>query len=127
VSSCVFPSAGRNLVPRDAVLYNNVGFSPGSRPGERPEVKKGAAKIVPDYYYRTPPTASGARITRSRPKRFPPASRFYSNPYALKPPRNYPFYDSDHYYVPPKNSNNSENSAVGPVKPRVAKEKNDLY
>ena len=29
----------------------------------------------------------------------PPTSRFYNNPYAF--PAQYPYYDSDHYYVPP--------------------------
>lgn len=46
-----------------------------------------------------------------------PASRYYSNPYAL-PPRNvYPYYDVDQYYVPPTsygayNNDNPYNSTL---------------
>ena len=45
---------------------------------------------------------------------YPPASRYYSNPYAFPPQNNYPYYDSDQYYVPPKSYgtndyNNNEN------------------
>ena len=34
---------------------------------------------------------------------YPPASRYYSNPYAFPPANQYPYYDSDKYYVPPSN------------------------
>ncbi|MES2677716.1 MAG: hypothetical protein V4612_05325 [Pseudomonadota bacterium] len=30
-----------------------------------------------------------------------PASRYYSNPYAMPPQNQYPYYDGDQYYVPP--------------------------
>lgn len=117
VASC-FPAPGTNLTPRDAPLYDNVGFTPGSRPNERPEPKaKSAVKVVPDYYYRKP-DPSGAVVVEPRPVRYPPSSRFYSNPYALKPPRNFPYYDSDHYYIPPKGSDRSnEDAEVGPQAP----------
>ena len=32
---------------------------------------------------------------------YPPASRYYSNPYASPPQNQYPYYDADQYYVPP--------------------------
>ena len=31
----------------------------------------------------------------------PPTSRQYNNPYSFPPQNQYPYYDGDHYYVPP--------------------------
>ncbi len=46
-----------------------------------------------------------------------PASRYYSNPYAMPPQNQYPYYDGDQYYVPPtsygiRNQDNSPNSSA---------------
>ncbi len=115
ITSC-FPSGGYDLTGRDAHLYDNVGFEPGQRPNERPQSsQKAPVAITADYYYRTAPRNSGSVVVPSAPVEFAPASRFYSNPYSLKPPQNFPLYDSDHYYSPPKNSSYQE--YIGPQNP----------
>ncbi len=48
----------------------------------------------PDYYYYQNYQSSGA------------GSRFYNNPYSFQGPKEYPYYESDRYYVAPVNNNN---------------------
>ncbi len=117
--SCLAPS-GKNLDGRDSYLYDKVGYDPGTRP-QNGGSSSPPVQVVPDYYYRTPPVV--ARPSAPMPPRnsfsqqYPPASRFYSNPYSFNPPVAFPFYDSDQYYVPPRNVSNGEDAAnVGPQK-----------
>lgn len=52
-----------------------------------------------DGYYYSP---SGQPAYSSSPYQYQqPASRYYSNPYAMPPQNQYPYYDGDQYYVPP--------------------------
>lgn len=105
-TSC-FPSAARNLDKRDSYLYNKTGF--------RPE------KQTPDYYYRAPvqrPKSYPVTNSNGPTKQYPPASRYYKNPYSLKPPQQYPYYDSDEYYVPPQGGQaNQDYQKQGPQSP----------
>lgn len=105
LSSC-FPSKGRVLDSRDGDLYDKTGFKPAGRPGERAQPDSADVQVVPDYYYQVvDPTQP--KVVKTIPQRYAPASRYYNNPYALKPPANFPYYDSDQYYVPPRGLNNS--------------------
>lgn len=129
INSCSIHS--KDLSKRDMNLYNTPGFE-GGRPIEsimsRPDpsiVKPVGARVAPDYYYRVPPPQQVS--TQSQPvsaasqnprggMQYPPASRFYSNPYALKPPPEYPYYDSDQYYTPPRGQGYSnDQDQVGPT------------
>jgi hypothetical protein len=62
-----------------------------------------------DYRSYAPPAQYPARVQ--------PASRFYSNPYAIPATSRYPQYDADQYYVPPTYYRNIEqpnnNSDIG--------------
>jgi hypothetical protein len=103
------------------MLYNSVGFEPGSIPNQTQ-----GAKVAPDYYYRqTPPTSPYGNPNppyQQYPQQPAPyqnqyyqppysaapyqiypnaGSRFYSNPYAIPPSPYNPQYDVDQYYVPP--------------------------
>lgn len=118
--SC-FGSVGRNLDDRDSDLYNRIGYQPGRTPLDQ-EVDNLNAKykgqgvtVVPDYYYRgpdpslTPRPTARTSPTRSISVRYKPSSRSYSNPYSFKPPENFPYFDSDQYYVPPQGVNHGGN------------------
>ncbi len=49
------------------------------------------------YYYSQPPAYYNGGYQYQQQ----PASRYYSNPYAIPPQNQYPYYDGDQYYVPP--------------------------
>lgn len=49
-----------------------------------------------NYYAPQPPIYTNSPYNYQQP-----ASRSYSNPYALPPQNQYPYYDGDQYYVPP--------------------------
>lgn len=91
-------------------LYDKVGFEKGTRPNE-PQAQQYSqpiaapqhnqapqVNVVPDYYYRQ----------SVYPQHMAPASRAYNNPYSFQPPAQYPYYDSDQYYIPPSNSYSGE-------------------
>lgn len=102
-------------------LYDQVGFEEGRRPNES-VTGSNSGGPVPNGYYRTAPTAPYQQNNYApyppqqyqQPYQQPayqppyqppyqpvPASRFYSNPYAI-PASPYPStYDADQYYVPP--------------------------
>lgn len=115
------------------MLYNSVGFDPGTAPPQN------QVKISQDYYYRQvppnnqyqggqmpyppsqqyqmPPTPYGSNYYQPNYSNPPPyqvypnaGSRFYSNPYAIPPSPYYPQYDADQYYVPPTYSYGMEQS-----------------
>ncbi len=129
-------------------LYDKTGFEKGDRPNiSDPEAP---VKIAPDYYYRQPNYAQqGAPNPYSQQFQampyqqpyynpqppqayyYPPmpaynpygnygGSRFYSNPYAIIPPNQYPNYDADQYYVPPASHNNIEPQQRNLAKPNPA-------
>ncbi len=126
LNSCSFSS--KDLTQRDANLYSTPGFE-GDRPIEgalsRLDVARpGDYRVVPDYYYRSPPPQAVVpqqRQQQASPYQpasgvYPAASRFYTNPYALKPPAQYPYYDSDQYYTPPRGQGyDSYQDQVGPT------------
>ncbi len=117
--SCT-PNYGKNLDSRDDDLYNRVGYKPGSTPidiRQQNDIAKmaneGGVRVVPDYYYRTADTnpARPRRVKKSakvpvKSVRYEPSSRYYNNPYSFKPPLNFPYFDSDQYYVPPTGYDN---------------------
>lgn len=120
ILSCCTPNIGKNLDSRDDDLYNRVGFKPGSTPNDIRHnndiarmANEGKVKVVPDFYYRAPdkrPVRVKPSKKRSRPPvqslRYEPSSRYYNNPYSFKPPLNFPYFDSDQYYVPPTGYDN---------------------
>lgn len=55
-------------------------------------------KAAPSYYY--PPQSYQQQVA--------PASRLYSNPYAIPPTQGSQLYDADQYYTPPVQSRNVE-------------------
>lgn len=95
-------------------VYNRPGFDVGTRPStgnpsqvmppnfaqppayapmsqQAPVQAAPAFRPAPDYYYYQPYYPQYQR----------PASRYYNNPYSFQPPAQYPYYDTDQYYVPP--------------------------
>jgi len=106
-------------------IYDKVGFEPGRVPenGSDPRINRTA----PDYYYRAaptvpqgyapqpvyyapPPAYAYPQQTYQQPAYAPqpvpyqqpaPASRYYSNPYAIPATPYVPAYDTDQYYVAP--------------------------
>ena len=119
---CVFSSDGTLLDGRDSDLYNRIGFPAGNRPADIATSNRNAKlanqgmKVVDDYYYRTPEPKS-APVKRAPQKRvlrvrYQPSSRYYNNPYSFKPPAQFPYFDSDQYYIPPRAEDNSENQSV---------------
>ena len=119
---CVFPSDGTLLDGRDADLYDRIGFPVGNRPvdistnNRNAKLANQGMKVVDDYYYRTPEPKRP--LVKSRPQkrvlrvRYRPSSRYYNNPYSFKPPAQFPYFDSDQYYIPPRAGDNSENQSV---------------
>lgn len=115
--SC-FGSAGTNLDSRDEDLYSRIGYKPGNTPLDQEvanfngTIQRRGVKIVPDYYYRGPdqklaPRSAGrAPTNRMVSVKYKPSSRYYNNPYSFKPPANFPYFDSDQYYVPPQGIRN---------------------
>ncbi len=58
------------------------------------------ASVRQDGYYYNAPQQQPA-YSNSPYQYQQPASRYYSNPYAMPPQNQYPYYDGDQYYVPP--------------------------
>ncbi len=85
-------------------LYGGITPTEYSRPPN-------PVKVAPDYYYRqqsaansgyTQPAQNNAPpSSQASPYGYVPNSRYYTNPYQFQAPMQYPYYDSDHYYVPP--------------------------
>lgn len=118
LQSCVYPSTGKNLDYRDSDIYNRIGFPAGSTPGDiqsnndKAKLANSGVRVVDDYYYRVPEPKK-PRVKRRPPKRvlrvkYEPSSRFYNNPYSFKPPAQFPYFDSDQYYTPPRGASNIE-------------------
>ncbi len=98
-------------------IYDRTGFDPGTAPSQNGP--NSVQKVAPDYYYRQQQNSYQQPIAQA-PYQYPqptyqqpyaatpyqvypnPASRFYSNPYAIPPSSYYPQYDADQYYVPPQ-------------------------
>ncbi len=120
VATSCFSNIGRNLDNRDSDLYNRIGYKPGSTPYDQRNANKKAklinsgAKIVPDYYYRRaekrPPVrkVKKRKLVKTISVNYEPSSRFYNNPYSFKPPAQFPYFDSDQYYIPPRGASNIE-------------------
>lgn len=73
--------------------------------GDKQDVRYRNQRLAPapyyqqnPYYYQNPPTVQPGY---GGGYQYPPASRYYQNPYAFPPQNQYPYYDSDQYYVPP--------------------------
>ncbi len=99
-------------------LYDKVGFELGEYPN-KPDPR--INKTAPDYYYRAAPTVPqdypvqpyyyapppayaypAQQAYVPAPYQQFPASRYYSDPYAIPAsPYNYQVYDADQYYTPP--------------------------
>jgi hypothetical protein len=58
------------------------------------------------YYYSQPYYQGGYQYQQQ------PSSRHYSNPYAIAPQNQYPYYDGDQYYVPPTSYGSSRDNAI---------------
>jgi hypothetical protein len=56
------------------------------------------APVARDPYYEAPPAYPPSY---GGVYQYPPASRYYSNPYASPPQNSYQYYDGDQYYRPP--------------------------
>ncbi len=99
----------------DPYLYDRPGFDEGNSPAKKyRQNPEGPARVAPDYYYRQPAYPPQGYAPQQQPYYYPPqqqpyyapqqpppGSRFYSNPYAIPPTSEYPYYDADQYYVPP--------------------------
>ena len=88
----------------DAQFYDDVGFDSGGRPTTKAYGinAEPPVKVAPDYYYSQPYSSQyGAPPNPYSQQQYSPSSRSYSNPYSFQPPAQYPYYDSDRYYVPP--------------------------
>jgi len=88
-----------NITQEDPVNYYYQ--DPGARSGSYQRQQYGAPVPVQPYYYQQPAYIPGGYQV--------PASRFYSNPYAIPPSSGYQRYDIDQYYVPPTRYRNIEN------------------
>lgn len=94
----------------DPYLYDRVGFDQDGRPVVAPN-PNAPVRVTPDYYYRQPTYPSYYQAQPYRQNAYQGdygGSRYYSNPYAMPPQQNYPYYDGDQYYVPPTYYNNAE-------------------
>ncbi len=139
--SCA-PNFGKNLDNRDEDLYNRVGYRPGHTPADYQSYQdsardrqSGNVKVVPDYYYRKadrvanrPPAQRAKKVVSVK---YEPSSRHYNNPYSFKPPLNFPYFDSDQYYVPPRGYNgrghDSHNEESGYQNGRSGSKNDELY
>ncbi len=101
-------------------LYNTPGFDPGTLPNA-PNQGAPIRRVSPDYYYRQPSYAPPQRYAPPPQNSYygggnvTPGSRFYSNPYAIPPSTQYPYYDADQYYVPPTYYRNIEQDQRSPA------------
>lgn len=119
---------------KDPYLYDRPGFDKGTMPNLPPSNDRGYVRVAPDYYYRQPqpvqqpsyppqqqyyqqqggyPAQNPGGYYQPYTNQAPPSSRFYSNPYAIPPSNNYPYYDGDQYYVPPNAYQNIETQNTG--------------
>lgn len=97
LSGCGADRAAINYRGAQEVQYSKL---PPARPQQPP---------VPAQYYYNPYVAPQYAPAQTYQKSYrapqtygyPPASRAYSDPYSFQPQTQYPYYDSDHYYVPP--------------------------
>lgn len=65
---------------------------------------------APQPYYYQQPQSYYPPVAPYQPQG---GSRYYSNPYAIPPSSQYPYYDADQYYVPPTYYNNVERQQYG--------------
>ena len=107
--SCI-PNFSKNLDKRDHSQYNRIGYRPGYGPGDVKSVKSSndaRVRVTPDSYYRSADRKPRRRVGKKKSRNvfsvpYEPSSRHYNNPYSFKPPLNFPYFDADQYYVPPK-------------------------
>ncbi len=83
--SCIFNSC----------TYQDPDSAEYVRPYQQQSVPIQRGRANDGYYYRPPQQYPGYGYQT------PPASRYYSNPYAVPPQNVYPYYDGDQYYRPP--------------------------
>lgn len=99
----------------------NQGYGQQYQPPQPPQPQQQYQQYAPQGYNPAPQQYSQPYQYQQQPSYYPPqgygqqgyqqvtpGSRFYSNPYAIPPSTNYPYYDADQYYVPPSYSANAE-------------------
>lgn len=121
VLSIIFISSCSGSRYENGQLYNTPGFDPGTLPNA-PKPSSPVRRVAPDYYYRQRAYNPPQQQQYGSPPPSPyyggnvaPGSRFYSNPYAIPPTTQYPYYDADQYYVPPTYYRNIEKDQRSPA------------